>query len=127
MRLTPASNERPLFWMGSAKKDLLAMPGPVVRELGMALGVAQYGGTHPAAKAWRGQGAGVLEIVANFDKGAFRAIYTVKFRRALYVLHCFQKKSPTGIKTSRTDVELVSKRLQQARADYEARYGKACT
>jgi phage-related protein len=71
----------------------------------------------------RGEGPGLFEIVENRGD-TYRAIYTVKFEHALYVLHAFQKKSPKGIKTAQTDVELISKRLKTAADDYEARYGK---
>ena len=95
-----------------------------MRELGTALGVAQYGDKHPVAKPWKGEGPGVLEIVSNFDGDTFRAVYTVRLPKAVYVLHCFQKKSPSGIRTARTDVDLIRARLKLARADYEVRYGK---
>ena len=95
-----------------------------MRELGTALGVAQYGDKHPAAKPWKGEGPGVLEIVSNFDGDTFRAVYTVCLPKAVHVLHCFQKKSPSGIRTARTDVDLIGARLKLARADYEVRYGK---
>ena len=124
MRSTPGPGEKPLFWVSSSKRDLLAMPEPVVRELGTALGVAQYGDKHPVAKPWKGEGPGVLEIVSNFDGDTFRAVYTVRLPKAVYVLHCFQKKSPSGIRTARTDVDLIRARLKLARADYEVRYGK---
>jgi phage-related protein len=125
MRSAQSLAERPLFWVGSAKKDLVVMPAPVVRFMGMALGVAQQGGTHPSSKPWRGLGPGVVEVVKDFDGDTFRAVYTVKFRRAVYVLHCFQKKSPSGIRTARSDVDLVARRLKAARNDYEVRHGKA--
>ena len=124
MRSTPGPDEKPLFWVSSSKRDLLAMPEPVVRELGTALGVAQYGAKHPTAKPWKGEGPGVLEVVSNFDGDTFRAVYTVRLPKAVYVLHCFQKKSPSGIRTARTDVDLIRARLKLARADYEVRYGK---
>lgn len=124
MRSNFAMGERPLFWIGSSKKDLLAMPAPAVRSIGIALGVAQVGGTHPSTKPWKGDGPGVVEIVRDHDGDTFRAIYTVKFREAIYVLHCFQKKSPRGIRTARADINLVARRLKAARDDYEARYGK---
>jgi phage-related protein len=124
MRSNPGSDEKPLFWVSSSKRDLLAMPEPVVRELGTALSVAQYGDKHPAAKAWKGEGPGVFEVVSNFDGDTFRAVYTVRLPKAVYVLHCFQKKSPSGIRTARTDVDLIRARLKLARADYEVRYGK---
>jgi phage-related protein len=96
----------------------------VQREGGMALSVAQHGGKHPSVKPWKGEGPGVMEIVTDFDSDTFRAVYTVKFRKAIYVLHCFQKKSSHGIKTAKVDVDLVKRRLKVARSDYEALYGK---
>jgi phage-related protein len=116
--------EKPLFWIGSAKSDLLEFPEAVKDAMGVALSVAQFGGKHPRAKPWKGEGSGVVEIVEDDRGDTYRAVYTVKFERVLYVLHAFQKKSPKGIKTARTDVELVSRRLKAASEDYEARYGK---
>jgi phage-related protein len=116
--------EKPLFWIGSAKSDLLDFPEAVKDEIGVALSVTQFGGEHPSAKPWKGEGAGVLEIVEDYRGDTYRAVYTVKFENAGYVLHAFQKKSPKGIKTAQTDVELVSRRLRVASDDYEARYGK---
>lgn len=117
--------EKPLFWIGSSKGDLLEFPEAVKDEIGVALSVAQFGGKHPKAKPWKGEGPGVLEIVEDHDGNTYRAVYTVRFREALYVLHAFQKKSPKGIKTAQTDVDLISRRLTSARKDYEERYGKA--
>jgi len=125
MRLKKAAGERPLYWVASSKRDLLAMPGAVYREVGFALGVAQHGGKHGAAKPWKGEGPGVFEVVSNLDGDTFRSVYTVKFAQAMYVLHCFQKKSPSGIRTAKTDIDLVHERLKAARADYERQYGKA--
>ena len=120
-RLTPG--ERPLHWVGSSKKDLLEFPARVVRAVGIALGVAQYGGQHPSAKAWKGEGPGVLEVVEDFKGGTYRAVYAVRFAKALYVLHCCQKKSPSGIRTAQTDVKLIARRLRAAQLDQEQRYG----
>jgi phage-related protein len=116
--------EKPLDWVGSSKKDFLAFPSPVKDEMGAALGVAQFGGKHPSAKPWKGQGPGVFEIVEDDDGNAYRAIYTVRFREVVYVLHAFQKKSHKGIKTPLTDIELVQRRLRIAQHDYEARHGR---
>jgi phage-related protein len=118
------SGEKPLLWVGSAKNDLLEFPEAVKDEVGIALSVAQFGGKHPKAKPWKGEGAGVLKIVEDYRGDTYRAAYTVKFEKAAYVLHAFQKKSPKGIKTAKTDVELVSRRLKAASEDYEARYGE---
>jgi phage-related protein len=124
VRSTRPLGEKPLFWVGSAKSDLLEFPETVRSELGVALSVAQFGGKHPNAKPWKGEGPGVLEIVEDYRGDTYRAVYTVRFELAAYVLHVFQKKSPKGIKTAQTDVELVSRRLKTACEDYEARYGK---
>ena len=124
MREHRPREEKPLHWVGSAKKDLLGFPEQVMDDVGFALGVVQYGGHPPSAKAWKGLGPGVLEIVENDGSGTYRAVYTVRFRKAVYVLHAFQKKSPSGIRTARTDVKLVGTRLTDAMRDYEERYGK---
>ena len=116
--------EKPLFWVGSSKDDLLAFPEAVKDEIGTALSVAQFGGKHPKAKPWKGEGPGVFEIVEDHRGDTYRAIYTVRFESAIYVLHSFQKKSPSGIRTPRKDVGLVGRRLAEARMDFEARYGK---
>ena len=120
-----ARGETPLDWVGSSKRDFLAFPEAVKDEMGNALGLAQFGSKHPKAKPWKGQGPGVFEVVEDHDGDAYRVVYTVRFREVLYVLHAFQKKSPKGIKTARSDIELVEQRLKAAQRDYEARYGKA--
>jgi phage-related protein len=124
MARKPVMGEKPVAWVGSAKRDFLAFPEPVKDEMGNALGVAQFGGKHPSAKPWKGEGAGVFELVEAFDGNAYRAIYTVRFREIVYVLHAFQKKSPSGIRTSRGDIETVAQRLRAAQRDFEAHYGK---
>lgn len=123
-RLKRAPGERPLFWVSSSKEDLLAFPEPVQNNIGTALSVAQFGGKHPSAKPWRGEGPGVFEVVEDHRGDTYRAVYTVRFEGVLYVLHAFQKKSPSGIRTSKKDVELIARRLNQARMDFEVRYGK---
>lgn len=125
MRLYLVVGEKPLDWVGSAKQDFLAFPAPVQHEMGNALGLAQFGGKHPRAKPWKGEGPGVFEVVDDFDGDTYRAVYTVRFRQVVYVLHAFQKKSPRGAKTARTDIDLIARRLRVARQDYEARYGKS--
>jgi len=123
-RFIKLPGERPLFWIGSAKSDLLDCPEAVKDEIGVGLSVAQFGGKNPSAKPWKGEGPGVLEIVEDSRGDTYRAYYTVKFERAVYVLHSFQKKSPKGIKTAQSDVDLVSRRLKAATEDYKARYGE---
>ena len=123
MARTLLPGEKPLDWVGSSKRDFLAFPESVKDEMGNALGVAQFGGKHPSAKPWKGQGPGVFEVVEHYDRNTYRAVYTVRFREVVYVLHAFQKKSPKGIKTAQLDVDLVARRLKTAQQDYEARYG----
>jgi len=125
MRKRRSTGEKPLHWVGSSKKDFLAFPEEVVDDIGYALGAVQYGGHPPSAKPWKGLGPGVHEIVENDGSGTFRAVYTVRFQKAVYVLHAFQKKSPSGARTAWTDIDLIEKRLKSAREDYEERYGKA--
>ena len=121
---SPPRSERPLHWVGSAKRDLLDFPEEVVDEFGYGLGVVQMGGHPPAAKLWKGEGPGIFELVEDFRGDTYRVAYTVRFAKAVYVLHCFQKKSPSGIRTAKTDIELIHERLKIARNDYEVRYGK---
>ena len=122
-RIRKASGEKALYWIGSSLGDVLAFHEPVKDELGAALSVAQFGGKHPSAKPWKGAGPGIFQILEDYRGDAFRAIYTVRFAKAVFVLHAFQKKSPTGIRTPRRDVELVSQRLKLAQQDYETRHG----
>jgi phage-related protein len=122
MARPPTEGEKPLHWVGSSKRDLMAFPERVQDGLGTALGAAQFGSKHPAAKPWRGEGPGVLEVVEDAAEGTFRAVYTVQFAKAVYVLHAFQKKSRHGIATSPRDVALVAQRLKAAQDDYRNRY-----
>src|ERR1700693_4898527 len=107
--------EKPLFWVGSSKRDLRSFPEDVKDEIGVALSVAQFGGKHPSAKPWKGEGAGILEVVENHRGNTYLAVYTVRFQDTVYVLHAFQKKSPSGIKTSKVDVDLIAQRLHAAK------------
>jgi phage-related protein len=107
--------EKPLVWVGSAKKDLLALPVPVRKFFGHALDFAQRGDQHEAAKPLNGfGGAGVVEIVENDVGGTYRAVYTVRFEAAVFVLHCFQKKSKRGIATPKADMDVIRARLKVA-------------
>lgn len=124
MARSPTFMEKPLYWVGSSKKDLLTFPGEVVDDLGYALSVVQHGGTPPSAKAWKGEGPGVFELVEDHRGDTFRAVYAVRFEKAIYVLHCFQKKSPSGVRTAKQDVVLIRERLRTAQMDYEVRYAK---
>ena len=124
MRARLGKGERPLDWVGSSKRDFLSFPESVKHELGNALGLAQFGGKQPKAKPWKGHGPGIFEVVEDHDGDTYRAVYTVRHREVVYVLHAFQKKSPKGIRTARTDIDMIARRLRLAQQDYEARYGK---
>jgi phage-related protein len=106
-----------LVWIGSSKKDLLAMPAEVQDVFGYALHIAQTGGKHQQAKPFRGRGsASVLEVVEDWKGDTFRAVYTVRFADAVYVLHCFQKKATRGMATPKPDIDLIESRLRLADA-----------
>jgi phage-related protein len=111
---------RSVRWVGSSKEDLSSFPLEVRRRFGGALWEAQIGRKAAYAKPLRGfGGAGVLEIVDDFDGNAFRAVYTIRFAKAVYVLHAFQKKSRHGIATPKTELDLIARRLKRAREDYQ--------
>lgn len=104
-----------LVWIRSAKKDLMAMPDDVQDTFGYALHLAQTGKKHGQAKPLKGFGsAGVLEVVEDTSGNTYRAVYTVRFHDAVYVLHCFQKKSTRGIATPKPDMDLIRERLKAA-------------
>jgi len=97
------------------------MPADVQDVFGHAIDLAQSGGKHQDAKAQSGFGsASVLEMVDDFRGDTYRAVYTVKFAGWVYVLHCFQKKSKTGIRTPKEDLKLIGTRLKVAQMDFEA-------
>jgi phage-related protein len=112
-----SQDDKPLQWIGSSKKDLMLLPLDVRKFFGHALDFAQRGGQHNAAKVLKGfGGAGVIEIVENDEGGTYRAVYTVKFKEAVFVLHCFQKKSKSGIATPKEDIDIIRARLKVAEA-----------
>jgi phage-related protein len=113
---------KPVRWVGTSLKDLRAFPPPVRIDIGHALFAAQEGKTDPAAKPLKGfGGASVLEIVVSHHGNAWRAVYTVRFHDAIYVLHAFQKKSTKGISTPTREIELIRRRLVEAERDYLGR------
>jgi phage-related protein len=106
---------RPVRWIGSSYRDFCSLPEAVRSDMGYALFVAQQGGKHRDAKPLKGfGGAGVVEIVSNQQGDTFRAVYTVRFGAAVYVLHAFQKKSKSGIATPKADLDLIAARLKEA-------------
>jgi phage-related protein len=112
---------KPVRWMGTSKDDLTAFPDDVKRRVGRALWDAQIGLKAPFAKPLKGfGGAGVLEVVDDFDGNAYRSVYTVRFAGVVYVLHAFQKKSTRGVSTPKSALGLIARRLTQAQEDYES-------
>lgn len=110
---------KPVRWVGSSQKDLRSFPEPVRLDVGYVVYTAQKGDNDPAAKPLKGfAGSSVLEIVARHDGDAWRAVYTVRFSDAIYVLHVFQKKSKSGIATPKKEIDLIKQRLAQAERDY---------
>jgi phage-related protein len=113
---------KPVEWIGSSLEDLRRCPEPVQDVVGYALHLAQLGDQPPNAKRLRGELAGVLEIVDDYDRRTYRAVYTVKLAGVVYVLHVFQKKATHGIATPRRDIELIKHRLAAARAHCAAHH-----
>lgn len=105
-----------LYWEGSSRKDFKTFPLPVQKRMGMALYTLQCGRWPDAAKAMKGLGAGVYELVDNERGNAYRTAYAMKIDDAIHVLHAFQKKSKSGISTPQNDLDLISSRLKRAMA-----------
>lgn len=114
------NSQKPVRWVASSRKDLCGFPEDVKDVMGQAILFAQKGKKHIAAKPMKGfTGAGVLEIVEDFDGDTYRAVYTIRFSDAVYVLHAFQKKSKKGIETPKTDIDLIKKRLKLVEDEYK--------
>ncbi|HEX3355518.1 MAG TPA: type II toxin-antitoxin system RelE/ParE family toxin [Tepidisphaeraceae bacterium] len=120
MTADDAPNPKPIHWVGSSHSDLRKFPEEVIRDIGYALWFAQVGDKHPSAKPLKGfKGAGVLEVIEDHAGDTYRTVYTVRFARAVYVLHAFKKKSKSGIKTPKHEIDLIEARLKLAKLDYE--------
>ncbi len=99
---------RALRWMGDTLAILRTFPAVVQSQVGFALREVQEGGTPLDVKVMQGfGGAGVVEIRERYDGNAYRAVYAVRLRHAIYVLHVFQKKSTRGIATAKPDIEMI--------------------
>src|ERR1035437_4982670 len=114
-----AEPERPVIWIGSSLRDLRALDDEVKSVFGFAIYQAQRGGKHIHAKPLKGIGGGILEVVEDHAGNTFRAVYTVRFEEAVYVLHVFQKKSKKGIATPQHEIDLIEKRFKVAKAQHE--------
>jgi phage-related protein len=121
--MAEAPDRKPLIWMDRSRKDIGEFPDQVKGVLGHGLDLAQSGEKYENAKPLKGfTGAGILELVEDFDGDTYRAVYTVKFFQIVYVLHVFQKKSKSGIATPKTDVNLIASRLKLAQEHYQQNY-----
>jgi phage-related protein len=105
---------KPVVWVGSSLRDMRELPAAIRRSFGVSLFAIQCGETPPAAKPLKGLGSGVLELVEQERGGTYRAVYTVRFETAIYVLHVFQKKSKTGKATPQRNIEVLKQRLMRA-------------
>lgn len=108
---------RPISWVKAARRDFEEFPDAVQRDMLSALTIAAEGGKSDKAKPFKGVDGGVLEIALQCRGDAFRVIYAVKIGADIWVIHAFQKKSKTGIKTPQMDVEIIHerwKRLKEA-------------
>jgi phage-related protein len=102
---------RPINWIKAARKSFEEFP-PGARDAVLDILTAAADGGFPAhVKPMKGIGSGLYEIALPFRGDAYRTIYTVEFREALWVIHAFQKKSKTGIKTPQAEIDLIRKRL----------------
>ena len=113
-----------LVWIGSSKRDLIAMPVTLRKDFGVALDIAQQGLTPEGAKLLKGKVAGATQLSEDYHGDTWRAVYTVELEDCLYVLHCFQKKSKKGAETPKADLDLIEMRLKAARALHAKRSGK---
>jgi len=110
---------KPVVWIGSTRADLASFPEDVKDAIGYALRIARRGGKHADAKPLQGfGGAGILEIIEDHAGDTYRAVYTVRLAGRIYVLHVFQKKSKTGIKTPKPEIELIRARLKRAEEEH---------
>ena len=113
--MVTGAKPKALVWVGSSRRDMRDMPKGIRRSFGVALYAVQTGETPPAAKVLKGfGGAGVLELIEDDAGGTYRAVYTVRYATAIYVLHVFQKKSKRGRETPQRDIDLIKERLKRA-------------
>lgn len=106
---------RKIVWLGNSLKSIVEFPDGAKKLIGDELQFIQFGGMPKDAKPFKGVGSGVIEIAVKFNKDAFRCVQAVQLGEIIYVLHAFQKKSSTGIKTAKKDVDLIKQRYHEAK------------
>ncbi len=102
---------RPIGWIRAARKTYETFPLSVRDRFNTALTIAAEGGKADIAKPLKGLGSGVIEIAVRYRSDAYRVVYAVEIAGALWVVHAFQKKSKTGIKTPKAEIDLIRARL----------------
>ena len=110
-------NGKPIDWVGSSRDDLTSFPDEVQQALGFELYQVQIGDMPVSATPLKGSLSGVYELKESHDGNAYRAVYVAKLKDKIYVLHCFQKKSKSGIATPQNDIDLIEQRLRLAIED----------
>lgn len=115
MDIISKKKSKQLGFIGDSLEKIKSFPKMVTKKIGYALRYAQRGEKHDHAKPFKGLGPGNFEIVEDFSTDTYRAVYTVKFDSVVYVLHAFQKKSKTGIKTPQKEIELIKERYKIAK------------
>ena len=105
---------KPVVWVGDAREQVQSFPKTVRQDIGAALYDVQIGDKPPKAKPFTGVASGVWEIVTRFKTNTYRTVYAVKIGKRVYVLHAFQKKSPTGRRTATLDIEMIARRYKEA-------------
>lgn len=107
---------RPISWVKAALKDFQKFSKGAQLEIRRALTVAAEGSKAENAKPMKGLGSGVFEIALKYRNGAYRVVYALQIGEAIWVVHAFQKKSKTGIKTPRQNIDLIKKRIKDLKA-----------
>jgi phage-related protein len=110
-------NTREIAWIKAARKEFGKFPVPAQRIMARALSVAAEGGKADIAKPMKGLGSGVFEIALLYRSDAYRVVYAVQIDEAIWVVHAFQKKSTTGIKTAQKDIDLIRERIKRLKED----------
>jgi phage-related protein len=109
--------KKPIDWLGASLDDLKSFPDEVQQAIGFELYQAELGEMPASAKPLKGDLSGTYELRERYEGNAYRAVYIAKLAEKIYVLHCFQKKSKSGIATPPKDIELIKRRLKEALAD----------
>ena len=106
---------RTLLWLGDSRRNIQAFPAGAQKLIGDELQLVQFGGMPKDAKPFKGVGSGVFEIALAYETNAYRAVYAVQLGTKIYVLHAFQKKSKSGVKTPQKDIDLIKRRYNDAK------------